>query len=159
MADEDWAHSTGLDVFYNFHWTEPRTELLLDFLEGFDYVQPPKEGRRPSLEIGGPIRSLVHRKPVEISAYVIRAALGFESGQSLVGRCATISFQRKFAKYGVTPADHQHDGKRFAALTPPYQVRIRAMGDAIGFKQRLTYISNDLQDHVYAAEQAGARGE
>ncbi|KAG0572542.1 hypothetical protein KC19_VG104100 [Ceratodon purpureus] len=102
---------------------------------------------------------MMRGKPVEISAYVIRAALGFIFGVKLTDQQPSVGYQRRFAKYGLVVHDHVHYGNRVAALTPPYQVRIQALSDAIGFKQRLTFVSNDLLDHVYAAEQVGAQGE
>ena len=159
MQDDDWAALTSLDVFYHFRWPEPRHELILDFIEGFEYAPPAKGTRRSSADSRDTIRSMVRGKPVEITAFVIREALGFDSGADLLDQRRTDGFHPKFAKYGLTKEKHIHDGNRTSALTPAYQTRAQALGDAIGFKQRLLFVSNNLLEHIFAAEEAGERNE
>ncbi|KAG0575051.1 hypothetical protein KC19_VG313600 [Ceratodon purpureus] len=99
---------------------------------------------------------MVRIKHVEITAYVIRATLGFEEGKDLAGRKPVHSYQRRYSRYGLTAADHRHDGNRVSALHPDYQVRVQALGDAIGCKQRLIFVSNNLLEHIIAVEAARA---
>ena len=155
MADDDWAAATSLEVFYHFNWPQPRPELILDFVEGFEYVQQ----QRGTCRVPGEhnIRSMVRGKPVEITAYVVRTALGFEEGADLVGHKVGFGFHERYSQYGLTEADHAHDGNRVTALPEAYQVRVRALSDAIGFKQRLLFASNDLLEHILIAEKAGRR--
>ena len=99
---------------------------------------------------------MVRGKLVEITAYVITAALGFKIGTALTIRRTSTGFQKKFARFGLTVADHVYDGNRVAAFKLDYQARIQALTDAIGLKQRLIFVSKELLDHVFAAKRASA---
>lgn len=85
----------SLDTFYNYKWPEPHTKLILDFVEGFQYIPLTKYKRKNHQEYDNPIRLLIRNKSVKITEYVIRVVLGFEEGVDVLAQGSNKGFSEE----------------------------------------------------------------
>lgn len=100
-----------MEAFYEFIWPKPKSELVMDFVEGFTYVKGGGVGYET------PIRAVVRGKPIEITTWVIQQVLGLEGTQGLKSQKFSISFNHKYTKpFEVTAGDYSNDGHKIARL-------------------------------------------
>ena len=65
LKDDAWAERVSLGAFYKYTWLVPRSELVSDFVEGFQYIKGEK------IKYTTSTRATVQGIRVEITAWTI----------------------------------------------------------------------------------------
>ena len=144
LKDDYWAEKVSLGSFYEYTWPVPRTELVMDFVEGFQYVKGEK------MDHTTPIRATVRGIPIEITAWTIQQALGIEGTRTATVPKASGELDSRYSRmFGLTRADHTSDGTRINGFDEPYQGRVRALVEIMCVKKKSHYASNELLENMY----------
>ena len=150
LKDDHWAEKVSLGSFYEYTWPVPRTELVSDFVEGFQYIRGEKT------EYTTPIRATVRGVPVEITSWTIQQALGIEGSRiAPIPKASGELDPRYMRMFGLSRADHKTDGTRINGFDDPYQDRVRALVEIMCVKKKSLYASNELLENMYQAVKKG----
>lgn len=150
LKDDAWAETVRLGAFYEYTLPVPRTKLVADFVEGFQYT------KREKTEYTLPIRATVRGKPVEITVWTIQQALGIEGNRTATAPKANKELDDKYVRqFGLIKSDFNTDGIRIKGFSEEYEDRVKALVEIMCMKKKSHYASMEVLENMYQAVRKG----